>query len=214
MADERANRLWAMLNPDPRRRQEELARWSRLHQADSDRALLLAAAGAIEDRLGRVLRRAFVLQSAEVEDLLGGEDGAERPLAGLGARATLCLALGLISRAAASQAHLFRRLRARALHRPEGVTFDGDAKVRALVTGLRWMSGEGMAVPSTDRERVLHAAVDLLLYLEAIERTVRPLEYWPLAYDSAFMDEATRAREVERVMKMQQSREAPARLWF
>lgn len=216
-----AAHLWTMLNPDPRKRADELARWIRLHQGDSDRALGLGAAGFFEDRLGRVLRKAFVVSSAEVDELLGGEDVADRPLATLAARVNLCMALGIISKAAASQLHLFRRLRARLAQRPEGGGFESDTKCRAIVTGLRWMTGDGLSAPTTDRERVLHAAADLAMYLDTIEKHIKPQTYWPSAYDSIFMDEQTRAREIERVMKMQKGGAgggkdggAAGRFWF
>lgn len=218
MADEGPTNLWAMLNPDPKRRADELARWMRNLGADSDRAVAQAAASFLGDKLGRIVRKSFSILTGEVDELLGTEEGGEGPLAAMSQRALLCQCLGIISKGAASQLHLLHRLRARFAHRQEGATFEGDTRIKAILSGLRWMTGPGFAAPESDRERIIHAAVDLHLYLDAIEKAIRPMTYWPNSYDSVFMDEATRAREIERVMKLQKGAkdgpESKGRLWF
>ena len=165
----------------------------------------------MEDRLGRILKKTFVVATSEVEELLGGEDGAERPLAGLASRTNLCLCLGLISKGAASQAHIFRRLRARVAHRQEGATFDGDAKIKALVTGLRWMSGDGFA-----RRRAIGAGDPCSRRSAAVPDAISgrsPLAYWPAAYDSASGGETRRAGD-RAGDEDAEEQVAPARLWF
>jgi mannitol operon repressor len=137
---------------------EDLGRFLRELQTESDRGLALVAASVLDDKLRGVLASFFVEGNA-ASSLL---DSGNAPLGTLSARADACLALGLIDDVEHAEITLVRKVRNEFAHGLHGTTFQTEP-IRGYCSSLKSDLPEGAGHPTSNaRFRFINSVVSLV----------------------------------------------------
>jgi mannitol operon repressor len=139
----------------------DLSRFLRELQTESDRGLALVGASVVDDKLGSTLRSFFVDCKA-VPKLV---DAASAPLGTFSSRVDVCLALGLIDQFEYDEITLIRKVRNEFAHGLHGTTFRTEP-IAGLCSGLKSPLPEGAGYPTADpRFRFTNAVTSLVTRL-------------------------------------------------
>jgi mannitol operon repressor len=92
-------------------------------QHETPRAVVILSS-AFMDSLLHDLLASFLINSTEVEKLLGNENDFNRPLSNFGSRITLAYCLGLISDIELNDLRCINKIRNKFAHKIHGLTFD------------------------------------------------------------------------------------------
>jgi DNA-binding MltR family transcriptional regulator len=132
-------------------------------QGETDRAAAVLGAAYLDSRLEVLLREKFVALPDFVEQLFHGQ-GA---LSSFSARISICYAIGLISRQAAEDLHIIRKIRNDFAHKPHGLSFetptiaDRVSNIR-IVKSFR-LEGQPFSFDDTSIRYIFNVAVATLL---------------------------------------------------
>lgn len=95
-------------------------------QNETPRASVIVGAAFLDARLHELLSNFLIEDKRAVQDLLGSDKKADRPLSAFSARINAAYCLGLISQIERDDLHLIRRIRNRFAHRLHDLSFDDD----------------------------------------------------------------------------------------
>lgn len=115
-------------------------------QKETPRAAVIIAAAFMDDLLRRLLENIMVDDPKVINDLLGSEKNADRPLSSFSARIKAAYCLGLLSKQEYGDLNLIRSIRNRFAHRMHGFTFD-DPDIVKWCSSLRISSSITSALP-------------------------------------------------------------------
>jgi mannitol operon repressor len=93
-------------------------------QKESPRAAVIVGGAFLDAQLQKLLAKFLINEKNAVNELLGNEDKADRPLSAFSARIKAAYCLGLISKDERDDLNLIRRIRNRFAHRLHDLSFD------------------------------------------------------------------------------------------
>ncbi len=140
---------------------EDLSRFIKELNRETDRGLPLVCAALIDAKLGETLTSFFCTEKSA--NKLLNESNA--PLATFSARIETCFALGLIDQFEYQEIHLIRKIRNEFAHEKHGISFN-TIKVASFCSSLKTPLPEDATYSITEaRWKFINAAVALVLRL-------------------------------------------------